>query len=442
MDEQRFDAALRALQAGTTRRRGLAAALGLILGGVGLDASAKGKDRDKPGTEGPCGNGSRKANICKKNSDCCTGVCNTKLGKKNRDKTGRCRCIQQGKTCKTDKNCCGDMTCSNGVCGKGGPACDATTCPDGCCANGVCETSGNHSCGTGGVACVDCVADGKFCDAGICVVQCNVCASGCDYTTIADAIDGTADGGTILIAPGTYTEGKMFILKSLTIAGCDPTDPPVIDSGTDTYGVFTTSWNNETLTWTLSDVELTAPSGNAVVLNPGTTATIERVRIYGSKRGIDSSDASLTMKDCVIEDNDSDRNGGGLRLYSSGTATTVIEDTLIRNNSSNNTGYDSYGGGGIASYTGLVTLKGTTSITGNTAAANGGGVLLTGGSFTMESTVTITGNSADCYGGLYNEPSSGGYAALGGVSVSTVIGNTATGSCGCNNLSGGGSCNS
>ena len=33
MDDQRFDAALRALQAGTTRRAGLAGALGALLGG-------------------------------------------------------------------------------------------------------------------------------------------------------------------------------------------------------------------------------------------------------------------------------------------------------------------------------------------------------------------------------------------------------------------------
>ena len=34
MDKQRFDAALRALQAGTTRRRGLGTALGVLLGGA------------------------------------------------------------------------------------------------------------------------------------------------------------------------------------------------------------------------------------------------------------------------------------------------------------------------------------------------------------------------------------------------------------------------
>jgi hypothetical protein len=403
MGEQRFDAALRALGASTGRRQAIAGALGALFGGGALDvlAKSKGKGTGKPGAEGPCGNGSRKANACTNNSQCCTGVCDTSIGKKNKDGKGRCRCVKKGAACKVSKNCCGDLTCTAGVCGKGGPTPPPPPPP------------------------------------------CDVCASGCDYTTIEDAIDGTAEGGTILIGPGTWNEGKLFILKSLTIGACDPTDPPVIDSGTDTYGVFTTSWGNETLTFTLSDVELFSPEGNGLSLNSGTTATIERVKIAGSKRGIDVNYANATIKDCTIENNNSDGNGGGIRINGNSTVAVVIENTLIRHNSSNNTGeFDYYGGGGIASYKGLVTLKGTTSITGNTAAANGGGVLLTGGSFTMESPVTITGNSADCYGGLYNEPSSGGYATLGGVSVSTVIGNTATGSCGCNNLSGGGSCNS
>ena len=33
-----------------------------------------------------------------------------------------------------------------------------------------------------------------------------VCASGCDYTTIAAAVTAAANGDTILIGPGTYTE--------------------------------------------------------------------------------------------------------------------------------------------------------------------------------------------------------------------------------------------
>jgi hypothetical protein len=69
--------------------------------------------------EGPCGDGSRKENLCDKGSDCCTGLCKT--GLKNKDGRGRCRCVRRGKACAEDKNCCNDMTCVAGVCGGSAP---------------------------------------------------------------------------------------------------------------------------------------------------------------------------------------------------------------------------------------------------------------------------------------------------------------------------------
>jgi hypothetical protein len=110
MDEQRFDAALRALGLGSSRRQAIAGAFGALFGGGVLDAAARGngknRDRDKgkgrkpsaPVVEGPCGDGSRKDNICSKDTECCTGYC--KKGLRNKDQKGRCRCIRKGKSCK------------------------------------------------------------------------------------------------------------------------------------------------------------------------------------------------------------------------------------------------------------------------------------------------------------------------------------------------------
>jgi len=98
MDQRSFDRFARLLGGAASRRAGIRAALGGLLGLAapdGADAGrnkakdkAKGKEegRGRPGPEGPCGNGSRKDNACTKDSDCCTGICNTSLGKKNRDK--------------------------------------------------------------------------------------------------------------------------------------------------------------------------------------------------------------------------------------------------------------------------------------------------------------------------------------------------------------------
>ena len=82
----------------------------------------RGHDRDEPNAhtrkrrkaaaEGPCGNGSAKANECSKDKDCCTRVCDKKKG--------RCRCQKLGRGCTEDRNCCANfgqpMTCQNGAC--------------------------------------------------------------------------------------------------------------------------------------------------------------------------------------------------------------------------------------------------------------------------------------------------------------------------------------
>jgi DNA-binding beta-propeller fold protein YncE len=180
MDEQRFDAALRALGNGASRRQALAGAIGALFGGGLLETAAKGKDtgkarsqekekdKDESGAEGPCGDGSGKANRCRKHSQCCTGYC-----KKKKGRSGRCRCLKRGKACTADKNCCKGMTCRDGVCSRGSgpkpPVCDATTCPSGCCDGTTClDGTSNSACGTGGGACVTCSSLAPFCTAGIC----------------------------------------------------------------------------------------------------------------------------------------------------------------------------------------------------------------------------------------------------------------------------------
>ncbi|MGI9252431.1 MAG: hypothetical protein ACR2J8_01685, partial [Thermomicrobiales bacterium] len=71
MDHTRFDAALRALGRQTTRRRGLAAAFGVILGGAGMAEARAKNGQPRPATsdpagakrvKGPCGDGSEADN--------------------------------------------------------------------------------------------------------------------------------------------------------------------------------------------------------------------------------------------------------------------------------------------------------------------------------------------------------------------------------------------
>jgi hypothetical protein len=203
MDDRRFDDLIRALNSSLNRRRGVAAALGMLFAGTAAAADARnqrdkgnGKGTGGPKAEGPCGDGSRKDNICTKDSDCCTGICNIQTGQTNKDRKGRCRCVKRGKACTADKNCCGGRTCQQGVCAGSNPGpgpgpdptptCDAATCPDGCCALGLCvpytgQTSAG--CGTGGAACSACT-NGDTCVSGVCTpCSSTTCPNGCCDST-------------------------------------------------------------------------------------------------------------------------------------------------------------------------------------------------------------------------------------------------------------------
>lgn len=56
-----------------------------------------------------------------------------------------------------------------------------------------------------------------------------VCAEGCPYTSIADAVAAAARGDTILIHPGTYKE-SLLITKGITLRGMDR-DKVILQAG-------------------------------------------------------------------------------------------------------------------------------------------------------------------------------------------------------------------
>jgi hypothetical protein len=136
MDQDRFDHLVRLLGTGSSRRAAVAA----LAAAIPLGAAAK-SGRNGPQPEGPCGDGSRRDNICEQDADCCTGICNTGPGSKNKDGKGRCRCVRKNGDCTEDKNCCGGRSCVNGICGGsleppcvplGGPcSVDSNCCPSG-----------------------------------------------------------------------------------------------------------------------------------------------------------------------------------------------------------------------------------------------------------------------------------------------------------------------
>ncbi|MFM9108449.1 MAG: right-handed parallel beta-helix repeat-containing protein [Chloroflexota bacterium] len=285
MDRETFDAAARVLGAAATRRAGLAAALAAALamatGGSDGPAAALGK---RPRPAGPCGDGSRKDNSCTKNKDCCTGLCNTKAGRKNRDGKGRCRCVRKRGSCTESRNCCGNHVCVNGTCGDGGAAKVPTGQP--CTPADVCAAAaasctvyadatpaGTYCLIPAGGACAaanDC--DSHLCTSGVCEAACipNVCASGCAYTDVETAFAAIPAGGMVMIAPGTYTVG-IDVDKSMTVRGCG--DGVILQFETGANAIFyDIATGPETLTLRNLTLEESSKPSNALLYGKGNLA--------------------------------------------------------------------------------------------------------------------------------------------------------------------------
>jgi DNA-binding CsgD family transcriptional regulator len=230
VDQSAFDRIARLLGAAATRRRGLAAAASLLVSGFAAVAGvpeARGRNRH-PGLEGPCGDGKRKDNICTRNADCCTNICNLELGKKNVDRKGRCRCMRRGQPCKADRNCCNTLTCNGEVCGE--------------------------------------------------AVVCTVCASGCPYTTVLAAIAGEPDGAVITIEPGTYP-GDYPIVKTVTLVRCGDAGEVILTNQSAVSGLL--PWEQGRVLW-MGTYPESAPAETRQPRPAGIVVTLDSISVVGN----------------------------------------------------------------------------------------------------------------------------------------------------------------
>jgi hypothetical protein len=280
MDEKRFDDAIRALNGSMSRRRGIAAAIGALLGGAAAaEATAKDRKRgavaagDDANVEGPCGDGSRKANRCKRNSQCCTkyclfGTCRLKPNQMQCAKGSECAsgscvnnkcdggCKKEGSRCSTSANCCNGLVCEGGVCKSSTKAvCNSKNCK-GCCNGTVCRAGTSVSaCGTKGGTCARCrngatcvngacfACDAATCPTGCCqngVCQAGTAASACGTGGVACA----ACSGTDVCTAGTCGAACTPTLQSISGTGdSEISNPKGVYLSTDKLTLFIASWN-------------------------------------------------------------------------------------------------------------------------------------------------------------------------------------------------------
>ena len=219
-----------------------------------------------------------------------------------------------------------------------------------------------------------------------------VCASGCEYTLIQDAIDDSSNGDVIIVRDGTYQEninyrGSMdFVARDVTVQSEN--------------GAATTS-----ITGT--------PAGNASVVSfqeNGNTAnsvldgfTINNQYEGGSaSRGIRAEyGATPTIKNCVVKGNVVADGTSGAGIYINGGSASISNSTIGGDAANKNTcemGCGIY----AASLTGeLQIIDSEISYNDNTAGGGAAGIYLysNGATQTTITNTTISNNSANSHGG-------------------------------------------
>ncbi len=212
-----------------------------------------------------------------------------------------------------------------------------------------------------------------------------VCASGCDYSSIQDAIDAAINGDTIDLAGETYTE-VITIDKSILLAG---------------HGIDSTIVQANVISFTTSTPVISI-SGDIEV-------EIINLTVQNGGRGIYSSESNLSINNSKITN-----NGYGGGLYAENGKTTINSSTFVNNYANDN-------GGGIYNR-GAMTITNSTIQDNNT---NGGG----GGIFSMSNLFIdnskISYNNAQGIGGGIRVFNSSTY-----ITQSEIIGNSAANNAG------------
>jgi hypothetical protein len=209
-----------------------------------------------------------------------------------------------------------------------------------------------------------------------------------DFSTIQGGINGSNNGDTVLVQPGTYVENINFNGKSIVVIG-DTLDNSITIIDGDSSGLVVSIMNGEDSTTVLAG--FTIQNGMAD---------------WGG--GISCENSSPTISNNTISENTTSAGGGILCL--SFSSPTISNNIISRNTS------DVLGGAGILCFQGSSPTISNNIISGNSSIGSsndGGGIYCYEQSFPIISNNIITGNSAignlgnsGLGGGIYCETSS------------------------------------
>ena len=227
-----------------------------------------------------------------------------------------------------------------------------------------------------------------------------VCASGCDFSSVATAVSAASSGDTLELAGETFSE-NITILQSLTLQG----EPNTVIDGDGSGRVISVTVGVD-----VSLIGVTVQNGSADdgagIFNRG-NLTLDGVTVqnntavpnpnFGEGGGIYNS-GTLTASNSTFSQNSAEYGGG---LENSGGTMSLTAVTI-----SNNSATDIFDGvgGGLENSSGSVTLAQVT-VQDNSANFVGGGIQNLGQMMITDS--LISGNVADLGGGIASGSSSG-----------------------------------
>jgi hypothetical protein len=267
---------------------------------------------------------------------------------------------------------------------------DGASCGTGrTCCGGFCTNTRTdvRNCGGCGQTC----SPGNACFAGRCFAACDVCATGCAFSSVQAAIDAAPTGDTVTLCPGTYP-GQVTIGKNITILGLGDTP---------------------------SDVVLSNPSATILGVDAGVAVTVRNLTVTGVNGAVSPAIRSfggLTLREVRVVDNVCFNSSAISNRRSEGFVGGVLTlvDCLVGNNQSAGISTESettltlvrtrvegnspFPGAGIANFSGAVFLTDNSVVTGNTANGSppaGGGIRNQGGTVSIDATSSVSGNSPD-----------------------------------------------
>jgi predicted outer membrane repeat protein len=198
-----------------------------------------------------------------------------------------------------------------------------------------------------------------------------VCPSGCDFTTIAAALQAASDGDAISVEAGTYA-GGFTVEKNVDLRG----------AGRDKTTIQGTSEASVIRVGTRANVAI-----EGVTITGGGGS---RTRANDLGGGGILNEGGLTLSDSVVRANIV-ANGEGGGIYSHASKTLKILNSDIEGNRATD-------GGGVYVRNGDVVLEDTT-VASNRSTRNGGGINHQGGETLRLERSTVSGNRADMFGG-------------------------------------------